>query len=157
MNLYEVKGTVTALGQNIFDNNVHVYAYVEVTDVEGRRTMIEKVAVANDVGAALGVGVSGRFYVDRLSRLGPTLRSQLWGVKTDRVFVFDRIDMRRQAAWALLIKGLLFLPVFGLGLILLPSGLNLLALSIIHGRRAFFYGADPEARASLLANQVARI
>ena len=36
MNLYEVKGTVTALGQNIFDNNVHVYAYVEVTDVDGR-------------------------------------------------------------------------------------------------------------------------
>ena len=59
MNLFEVEGTVTALGQNVFDNNVMIYAYIALTDTAGRRTMIEKVAVCNDIGSVLAVGQSG--------------------------------------------------------------------------------------------------
>jgi hypothetical protein len=41
-----------------------IYAYITITDASGQRTMIEKVAVCNDIGAVLAVGQSGRFYVE---------------------------------------------------------------------------------------------
>lgn len=61
MNLFEVEGTLSALGQSTFNNDVTIYAYATITDAAGRRTMIEKVAVCNDIGA-----------VSRRSRRGPS-------------------------------------------------------------------------------------
>ncbi|MET4195069.1 hypothetical protein ABIB89_007699 [Bradyrhizobium sp. JR3.12] len=90
MNLFEVEGTVTALGQNVFDNNVMIYAYIAITDVSGRRTLIEKVAVCNDIGAVLELGQSRHFYLDRLFNSNNTLRCQLWGLRADGLAVVDR-------------------------------------------------------------------
>lgn len=36
-----MRGTVTALGQSFFDNDVVVYAFVKITDFDGGRTMVE--------------------------------------------------------------------------------------------------------------------
>jgi hypothetical protein len=157
MNLFELRGTVTALGQSAFDNDVVVYAYVEITDFEGGRTMIEKVAVGNDIGAVFGMGVSGSFYVDRLFRAQGALRCQLFGVKTDRIAVFDRLDLRKKAGLIKILLGILTLPVVGIGLLLLLPGIHLLALSARHDRTRFFYGAAGVGPPPLPVAQVARI
>jgi hypothetical protein len=141
MNLFKLTGTVTALGQSIFDNDVAVYAYVEITDREGGRTMIEKVAVCNDVAAAFGVGCSGSFYIDRLFTGASAIRCQLFGVRTDRVAVFDRVDLREKTGLIKVGLGILTLPIIGLGLLLLLPGIHLLWLSAQHDRRKFFYKA----------------
>jgi hypothetical protein len=152
MNLHELKGTVTAIGQSAFDNNVVVFAYVEITDSQGQRTMIEKVAVCNDVGAVFGAGLSGTFYVDRIFRAQGWLRCELFGIKTGARSVFDRTDLRRKVAITKILVGLLTLPVVGIGLLLLLPGIHLLALSVLHDRRRFFFGTETPAIA-----QVARI
>jgi hypothetical protein len=59
--LFAVKGSVTNLGQSEFNNDVENFAYVEITEPSGRRVMIEKVVVANDVGAIFAMGVTGEF------------------------------------------------------------------------------------------------
>ena len=59
---------MTALGQSAFDNDVVVYAAVEITDFDGGRTLVEKVAVGNDVGAVLGMGCYSACNIDPLSR-----------------------------------------------------------------------------------------
>lgn len=59
MNLFELEGTVTALGQCVFDNTGMIYAYITITDASGQRTMIEKVAVGNDIGAVLALDRAG--------------------------------------------------------------------------------------------------
>lgn len=59
---------VTALSQSVFDNDVTVYAYIGIEDGTGGRTLVEKVAVCNDIGSVLALGQRGRFYVDRLLR-----------------------------------------------------------------------------------------
>ncbi|MDH2399829.1 hypothetical protein QCM77_07700 [Bradyrhizobium sp. SSUT18] len=142
MNLFELEGTVTALGQSLFDNDVAVYAYIEISDLEGGRTMIEKVALCNDVAAVFGVGCSGSFYVDRLFRASGPLRRQLFGIRTDRVAVLDRLDLRQRTGWVKVGLGILTLPVIGIGLLLLLPGIHLLMLSARHDRRRFFYGAN---------------
>jgi hypothetical protein len=145
MNLHELKGTVTALGQSVFDNEVVIFAYVEITDPQGKRTMIEKVAVCNDVGAVFEAGVSGTFYVDRIFRMESRLRCQLFGIKTGTRSVFDRTDLRRKVAIMKILVGLLMLPVVGLGLLLLLPGIHLLGLSVLHDRRRFFFGTEAPA------------
>lgn len=142
MNLFELSGTVTALGQSVFDNDMVVYAFVEITDLEGARTMVEKVAVCNDIGAVFAMGVSGSFYIDRLFRASGPLRCQLFGVKTDRVAVVDRSDLRKKVGLIKILWGILTLPVIGLGLLMILPGIHLLALSARHDRARFFYGAN---------------
>lgn len=163
MNLFELTGTVTALGQSSFDNDVAVYAWVEITDREGGRTMIEKVAVCNDVAAALSVGCSGSFYIDRLFSGASAIRCQLFGVRTDDVAVLDRVDLREKTGLIKVGLGILTLPIIGLGLLLLLPGIHLLWLSARHDRRQFFYKADAARGANgampppLPVVQVARI
>lgn len=142
MNLFELSGTVTALGQSIFDNDVAIYAYVEITDREGGRTMIEKVAVCNDVAAAFGMGCSGTFYVDRLFSNARQLRCQMFGIRTDRAVVLDRVDIRERAGLMKVVLGVLTLPFFGLGLFFLLPGVRLLWGAARHDRRQFFLKAD---------------
>jgi hypothetical protein len=157
MNLFELKGTVTAIGQSTFDNDVVVYAFVEITDFESGRTMIERVAVCNDIGAVFSMGVSGSFYIDRLFRASGPLRCQLFGVKTDRVAVFDRLDLRKKAGLIKVLLGILTLPVVGIGLLLLVPGIHLLVLSARHDRGRFFYGPNGVQPPPLAVAPVARI
>jgi hypothetical protein len=157
MNLFELKGTVTAIGQSVFDNDVAVYAFVEITDIEGGRTMIEKVAICNDIGAVFSTGVSGSFYIDRLFRGSGPLRCQLFGVKTDRAAVFDRLDLRKKTGMIKVLLGILTLPVIGIGLLLLLPGIHLLVLSARHDRTRFFYGAAGVGPPPLPVAQAARI
>lgn len=140
MNLFEVEGTVTALGQCVFDNTGMIYAYITITDASGQRTMIEKVAVGNDIGAVLAIGQSGRFYVDRLFSGNNTYRCQLWGLKADGHAVIDRRDLRTTVAWWNIGYGILTVPVFGIGLLLIFSGIRLLAGDT--DRQKLFRGGD---------------
>ena len=98
MSLFELDGTITAIGQSIYDNDFHLYAYIEITDASGVRTLIEKVRVFNDVGALLAQGLTGRFYVDRIFDGANNLRCQLFGVRSDRATVLDPKDLRKRIA-----------------------------------------------------------
>jgi hypothetical protein len=62
MGLYAISGTISATGQYTFDNDIHVYACVEITDSSGARRMIDKVAVCNDANVHLAKGLSGEFF-----------------------------------------------------------------------------------------------
>ncbi|MEA2913403.1 MAG: hypothetical protein QOJ15_5484, partial [Bradyrhizobium sp.] len=44
MSLFLVSGTVTAIGQSAFTNDLTIFAFPEVAEVSGRRVLIEKVA-----------------------------------------------------------------------------------------------------------------
>src|SRR3954452_17808079 len=140
MSLFELHGTITSIGQSVFNNDGAVYAYVEISDAEGRRTLVEKVGVCNDVGSRLALGLSGRFYVDRFFRSGD-LRCQLWGLKTEHDVVIDATDLRVQVAVIKILKGIPAILVLGLGLILIASGIGLLVQCSRYDRRKFFFGA----------------
>jgi hypothetical protein len=142
MGLFAIKGQVTAIGQSVFDNTLTIYAYVEITAVSGQRVMIEKVAVCNDISAALHMGLSGEFFVDRLFRLSQDLRCQLWGIKTDGTAVFDSRNLRVRIGVVKLMYGLLLTPIFGLGLLLIVPSLLLLLGCLSGNRRQMFYGSD---------------
>jgi hypothetical protein len=115
--LFEVEGTITAIGQSIFDNNGTIYAYIEITDDSGVRTVVEKVAVLNDVNSRLHLGLRGSFFVDRIYEFSSKLRCQLWGIKADGMVVVDRKNIRAQTATIRFIMGIATLPLFGLGLV----------------------------------------
>lgn len=140
MNLFEVEGTVTALGQCVFDNTGMIYAYITITDASGQRTMIEKVAVCNDIGAVLAVGQSGRFYVDRLFSGNNAFRCQLWGLKADGHAVIARLNLRTTVGWWKIAYGIMTVPVFGLGLLLILSGMGILMGDT--NREKMFRGRD---------------
>ncbi|MCK1284730.1 hypothetical protein IVB41_12470 [Bradyrhizobium sp. 44] len=140
MSLFEIEGTVTAIGQSQFDNDMSIYAFIEVTDRNGLRTLIEKVGVFNDIGAVLAPGLSGHFYVDRIYRGSGALRCQLWGVRTDRLVVMDSKDLRNRIAMAKLLGGIPAIFVFGLGLIIIAEAIYLLATA--GDRRQFFLSGD---------------
>jgi hypothetical protein len=156
-----LKGTVTAVGQSLFDNDLAVYAFIEIADFDGGRTVIEKVAVGNDIAAAFGLGCSGTFYIDRLFSGASAIRCQLFGVRTDHVAVLDRLDLRQRTGWVKVGLGILTLPVIGIGLLLLLPGIHLLVLSARHDRRQFFYksarGANGVMPPPLPVAEVARI
>ncbi|MET4085589.1 hypothetical protein [Bradyrhizobium sp. S3.5.5] len=52
-------------------------AYLEITGPDGSRTLVEKVAVCNDVGSQLALGLSDLFYVDQIFRGSSQLRCEL--------------------------------------------------------------------------------
>jgi hypothetical protein len=123
MGLYSITGTVSAIGQSSFDNELHLYAYVVVTDQTGRRHMIDKVAVGNDVGSYLTIGLYGEFFFDSFFGNRSKLRCQLWGVKADAGSVIDRTNLRTMVTASNLIQGIFLLPFFGIGLFSLLRGL----------------------------------
>ncbi|MDF0498166.1 hypothetical protein [Bradyrhizobium yuanmingense] len=133
-------GTITAIGQSVFDNSGALYAYLEITGADGGRTLVEKVAVCNDVGSRLAVGLTGLFYVDRFRRSGE-LRCQLFGLKTDRASVMDGTDLRVHIGVLQILKGIPAILVFGLGLIMIASGIGLLIQCARYDRRRFFFGS----------------
>jgi hypothetical protein len=156
MTLFQINGTVTAIGQSEFDNVVTLYAYLEITEASGSRIAIEKVAVCSDVAARLRIGVSGEFFVDRMSRHSG-IRCQLWGIKTDGVAVLDSRDLRKRIAGLQLIWGLVLMPLAGIGLLLVVPALIRLAASGSEDRRRMFYGMDPTEARRLERQQALRI
>lgn len=141
MSLFELEGTITAIGQSIFDNDGAVYAYLEITDQTGGRTTVDKVAVCNDVGAVLAIGLSGQFFVDRILRSSGPLRCQLWGIKTDRLAILDRKNLRRQIGLYNILRGIATIPILGLGFILIASGIRQLILADRYDRNRAFHGS----------------
>lgn len=138
MSLIEVEGTVTAIGQSQFDNDVTIYAYIDVTGSAGGKTHIEKVAVFNDIGAALALGVSGTFYVDRIFRGASAIRCQLWGLRTEKTAVIDSFDLRTRLILYKLLVGIPTILFFGLGLLYVAEAIYLLATR--GDRKRFFLG-----------------
>jgi hypothetical protein len=143
MSLSAISGTVTAVGQSVFTNDLTIFAYLEITEASGRRVSIEKVAVCNDVSARLELGATGEFLVDRIFRFSQSFRCQLFGIKTDRVAVLDRRDLRKRTIVAQLILGLALTPLFGIGLVLVVPNLVKALTLLTLDRRAAFYGRDP--------------
>jgi hypothetical protein len=156
MSLFQINGTVTAIGQSEFDNVVTLYAYLEVTEASGRRISIEKIAVCSDVAARLRMGVSGEFFVDRISRHSG-IRCQLWGIKADGVAVLDSRDLRKRIAALQLFWGLVLTPLAGVGLLLVVPALFRLAASGSEDRSRMFYGTDPAESRRLERQQAVRI
>jgi hypothetical protein len=154
MSMFQIKGTVSAIGQSEFDNVVTLYAYLEITEGSGRRISIEKVAVCSDVAARLKLGVFGEFFVDRISRHSG-IRCQLWGIKADGVAVLDSRDLRKRIAALQLIWGLVLTPFAGVGLLLVVPALFRLAAS--EDRSRMFYGMDPAEARRLEQQQAVRI
>jgi hypothetical protein len=138
--LFAVKGSVTNIGQSEFNNNAQNFAYVEISEPSGRRVMIEKVVVSNDVGAIFEMGVTGEFFVDRVFRSGP-IRCQLWGIKTHNRAILDRKNMRLQVSLVQLMWGLITIPVLGLGLLLAIPALVRLFGCVGGPRRQMFNGS----------------
>ena len=138
MSLFAIEGTLTALGQSEFDNLIVVYAYIEITKPTGERVMVEKVAVCDDVSARLRLGQEGEFFVDRIRKAASSVRCQLWGLKADGVATLDSKDMRQRISAAQLTRGILMLPLFGIGILMFIPALMMLASY----RRRLFYGAD---------------
>ena len=151
MGLYSLSGTITRLGQSEFNNDGTIYAFIEITDTDGLRTLLKKIAVGVDVEAAIGQGVVGQFYFDEVFVFGRRYLSQFWGVKTATHNVVDGTHFRKILAIANLLQGVLLTPFFGYGLPCLIAGIGQ-AWSLIDGsadRDAFFRGdlvqSKPEA------------
>jgi hypothetical protein len=142
MSLFAIEGTLTALGQCEFDNLIVVYAYIEITKATGERVLVEKVAVCSDVSARLRLGQEGEFFIDRIRQVAPAVRCQLWGLKSDGVTTLDSKDLRRRISAALLVQGILMLPLFGAGLLMIIPALIRLMASGPAERRKLFYGAE---------------
>ncbi len=159
MSLFSISGSVTAIGQSIFNNDLSIYAYIELTEVSGRRVSVEKVAVCNDAAAELHVGCVGEFFFDKWYVHDARFRCQLWGVKTEEVAVLDRRDLRKSFIGYQLFCGFVLLPAFGVGLLwLLPGFASLRAvLSGSVDRRKMFYGSNPAEMQRLRQQQHLRI
>lgn len=153
--LFSVKGAVTNVGQSKYNNNAEVFAYVEVTEPSGRRVMIEKIVISNDVGSVFEAGIAGEFFVDRVFRSGE-VRCQLWGIKTHDREILDRKNFRLHASTAQLLYGIITIPVLGLGFILAVPALIRLLGCVNGPRRRMFYGSGASG-ARISAEQVVRI
>jgi hypothetical protein len=155
VSLFAVNGVVTSIGQSEFNSTEQVYAYIEITEPSGRRVMIEKVVVLNDVGAIFGLDLTGEFFVDRIFHSGK-VRCQLWGIKTHDREILDRRNARLQWASAQLFLGLITTPLFGFGLLFIIPALVRLFTCTPRQRQQMFYGSEVP-RHHPLQEQVMRI
>jgi hypothetical protein len=159
MGLFSISGTVSGIGQSIFNNDIAIYAYIEITEASGRRISVEKVAACNDAGAQLQLDVTGEFFFDKMLVFDTRFRCQLWGVKSDSAAVFDRRNLRTLFIGHNLIAGVVLLPLAGLGLLWLVPGLASLC-AVVSGevdRKALFYGSNPDEMERLRKQQPVRI
>jgi hypothetical protein len=81
--------------------------------------------------------------VDRLFRYSQALRCQLWALKTANNDIIDGKDLRKRLAGIRLLLGIGLIPVLGIGLLFIGSGLFHFASSIIESRQRMFYGSGP--------------
>lgn len=141
MGLISIEGTLSSIGQSKFDNDIIIYAYIEITKPSGERALVEKVAVCNDVAARLRLGQQGEFFIDRLFKNGPELRCQLWGLKADGTATLDSRNLRTPIMIMRILIGIPGILLFGLGLILIISSLIQLRTGGMMDRRRMFYGS----------------
>ena len=159
MSLFNIRGTVTAVGQSQFDNNLTIFAYLEVTEMSGRRILIDKVAVCNDTSSLLQLGGTGEFFFDKMFIYGRKFHCQLWGIKADNMAVLDRNDLRKMVMAHHILYGLFLLPFFGVGLFCLLPALASLMTTLSGGvnRSRCFYGSNPSEARRLQQQQSVRI
>lgn len=159
MGLLNITGTVTALGQSQFDNNLTIYAYLEITEPSGRRIQIDKVAVCNDTAALLQLGRVGELFFDKMFVYGRRYHYQLWGIKAENMAVFDRHNLRKLVRIHHIVVGTLLLPFGGLGACWLLPGIASLLTSISGSvnRHSLFYGSNPAEVRRLRQQQALRI
>lgn len=148
MSLFEIEGTITSIGQSEFDNDGTVYAYIEITDASGVRTLVEKVAVMNDVNSRLHLGLTGSFFVDRIFQFSK-VRCQLWGLKTAELAIMDRKNIRARMTTARFIMGIATLPFFGFGLLWIANAIWHLVLLSANDRTKMFGNSYSMASPSL--------
>jgi hypothetical protein len=138
MGLYRLQGTISQLGQCEFDNDLVIYAFIEILMPDGGRRLLKKVAVCTDIGAAIGVGTEGEFFFDEVFVVGRRFLSQFWGVKTDHREVVDSVNLRTMLTTVNLLRGIIFTPILLSGLPDLLAGIGqafeLLSGSVNRGR-----------------------
>lgn len=141
MGLYSLNGTISKFGQCEFDNDLVIYAFVEIVDAEGARTLVKKVAVCVDIQAAVGEGTTGEFFFDAVFVFGRRYLCQFWGIKTAERSVTDGANFRAILAPTNLILGIFLTPLFGYGLPRLIAGIGQ-SWSLLDGsgdRKSFFH------------------
>lgn len=124
MGLYLLRGTISQLGQCEFNNDLVIYAYIEIIDETGARTLVKKVAIAVDVQAVIEPGTHGAFFIDDVFVPGRNILCQLWGVSTEDREVIDHVNLRNILATANMFRGIIFTPVLGIGLPHLVAGIG---------------------------------
>lgn len=159
MGLFSISGTVTAIGQSLFNSDLAIYAYVEITEASGRRVNVEKVAVCNDAATQLQLGSTGEFFFDKMYVLGGRFRCQLWGIKSESMAVLDRHDVRKLFIGHHIVLGIVLLPFFCIGLFWLLPGLASLWTVLSGGadRKGLFFGSNPAEVQRLRQQQPVRI
>ncbi|MCG6205843.1 hypothetical protein LPW26_14420 [Rhodopseudomonas sp. HC1] len=143
MGLYALKGTIVQLGPCELDLDLAVYAFIEIIDPEGARTLVKKVAVGVDVQAVIQPGSQGTFFIDEVFVVGRRILSQLWGVSNGERDVIDSANLRTMLAASNMFRGIVFTPILGLGLPYLLAGIGQ-TWSLLDGsgnRRRFFHKA----------------
>jgi hypothetical protein len=158
MSLITIEGTITAVGSSQFNVQGRFYAYIELTDQNGRRISLQKVFAMSQVDSYLGRGMTGAFYFDEMV-IFPQGVKQLWGIKCDNGEVcFDRTNIRFSAGARNILTGLI-LALFFVGLLILALGLcQCFGSAGQMGRRErLFYGADREEMMRLRKQEAIRI
>lgn len=158
MGLFSNSGTVTAIGQSLFNSDLAIYAYVEITEASSRRVNVEKVAVCNEAATQLQLGSTGEFFFDKMYVHGGRFRCQLWGIKSESMAVFDRHDLRKLFIGHHILLGIVLLPIF-IGLLWLLPGLVSLWTEVSGDadRKALFFGSNPAEVQRLRQQQPVRI
>ncbi len=124
MGLYALKGTIVQLGPRELDLDLAVYAFIEIIDPQGTRTLVKKVAVGVDVQAVIEPGSQGTFFIDEVFMVGRRILSQLWGVSTSDREVIDTANLRTMLAVTNMFRGIVFTPLMGLGIPYLLAGIG---------------------------------
>jgi len=124
MGLYALKGTIVQLGPCELDLDLAVYAFIEIIDPQGARTLVKKVAVGADVQAVIQPGSQGTFFIDEVFMVGRRILSQLWGVSTSNRDVIDTANLRTMLAVTNMLRGIVFTPLMGLGIPYLLAGIG---------------------------------
>ncbi len=154
-----IAGTITALGPHYARNDGDIFTYVEITEPDGRRISIEKVAVGSETRALVCIEAAGEFFLDRTFFVTGALRYHLWGVKAAGLAAFDRKNLRSVAGSLHLFLGILTLPLMGLGIPLVVLGLYqwLSIPSSKQARKRRFYGDKAEAASVTRQAEATRI
>ncbi len=159
MGVFNVTGTIAAIGQCEFNNRGTLYAFIDIVEPSGRRVSVQNVAIGNQVAPAIVLGTAGEFFFDKLFVPGRRFVSQMWGVKTSDGLVALDNNMRTSQAFLNVIVGVVALPLLGLGIPFLVLGIfQLFQLVALAGtRQERFYGKDCDEARRLRAQQTVRI
>lgn len=152
MALFEVRGTVTAIGSGIVTGAGVLYDFIEITDDSGHQFNVKYAFVGGQAARGLGLDVRGDFLFDRVFFYGIapwSVCKQLYAVRMDNGHaIYDTSSMRTAAIIHHLKVGLL-LVIFAFGIAFLAVAALQIGKSLltIGTRRArFLYGSRTKAR-----------